>query len=119
MAGVSDASAVLAQIRDYQSRIAEQRDYLQQPARPYVGGLAPVGENFSGLVTRALRSGIEQVNDLQSKSTEMVNRFESGEDVPLTDVVLAMQKSSIAFEATLQVRNKVMKAYEDIMNMPV
>ena len=37
----------------------------------------------------------------------------------LTDVVLGMQKSSLSFEATLQVRNKVLKAYEDIMNMPV
>jgi flagellar hook-basal body complex protein FliE len=37
----------------------------------------------------------------------------------LTDVVLSMQKASLAFEATLQVRNKIMKAYEDIMNMPV
>jgi flagellar hook-basal body complex protein FliE len=33
--------------------------------------------------------------------------------------VLGMQKSSLAFEATLQVRNKVLKAYEDILNMPV
>ena len=45
--------------------------------------------------------------------------FDRGEDVPLTNVVLAMQKSSLAFEATLQVRNKVLKAYEDILNMPV
>jgi flagellar hook-basal body complex protein FliE len=34
-------------------------------------------------------------------------------------VMLAMQKSSMAFEATLQVRNKIMRAYEDIRNMPV
>jgi flagellar hook-basal body complex protein FliE len=45
--------------------------------------------------------------------------YDRGENVPLTDVVLSMQKSSLAFEATLQVRNKVMKAYEEIMNMPV
>jgi flagellar hook-basal body complex protein FliE len=45
--------------------------------------------------------------------------FERGEQVPLTDVVLKMQKASLSFEATLQVRNKVLKAYEDIMNMPV
>jgi flagellar hook-basal body complex protein FliE len=49
----------------------------------------------------------------------MAEAYERGEDVPLTDVVLAMQKSSLSFEATLQVRNKVLKAYEDIMNMPV
>jgi len=49
----------------------------------------------------------------------MRNAYESGEDIPLTDVVMSMQKSSLAFEATLQIRNKVLKAYEDIMNMPV
>jgi flagellar hook-basal body complex protein FliE len=49
----------------------------------------------------------------------MTEAYERGEDVPLTDVVLSMQKSSLSFEATLQVRNKVLKAYEDIMNMPV
>jgi flagellar hook-basal body complex protein FliE len=47
------------------------------------------------------------------------NAYDRGEEVPLTDVVLAMQKSSLAFEATLQIRNKVLKAYEDILNMPV
>jgi flagellar hook-basal body complex protein FliE len=45
--------------------------------------------------------------------------YEMGEPVPLTDVVIQMQKASLAFETTLQVRNKVMKAYEDILNMPV
>ena len=49
----------------------------------------------------------------------MAAAYERGEEIPLTDVVLAMQKSSLAFEATLQIRNKVLKAYEDIMNMPV
>ena len=45
--------------------------------------------------------------------------LERGEDIPLTSVVLATQKASLGFEATLQVRNKLMKAYDDIMNMPV
>jgi flagellar hook-basal body complex protein FliE len=49
----------------------------------------------------------------------MSEAYERGEEVPLTDVVLAMQKSSLSFEATLQVRNKVLKAYEEILNMPV
>jgi flagellar hook-basal body complex protein FliE len=49
----------------------------------------------------------------------MSDAYDRGEDLPLTDVVLGMQKASIAFEATLQIRNKVIKAYEDIKNMPV
>jgi flagellar hook-basal body complex protein FliE len=119
MAIVNDASGVLAQIRDYQSRIAEQRVRIDAPARDATSVGAPAQENFSGLVTQAVRNGLDQVNGLQQRSTMLINRYESGEDIPLTDVVLAMQKASIGFEATLQIRNKVMKAYEDIMNMPV
>ncbi len=67
----------------------------------------------------AVKSLLNQVNEAQTQSRQMTEAYERGEGVPLTDVVLAMQKSSIAFEATLQVRNKVLKAYEDILNMPV
>ncbi len=77
------------------------------------GSAAKTG--FSDLVTGALG----QVNQLQVQSSEMRNAFDRGEDIALTDVALGMQKSSLAFEATLQVRNKVLKAYEDILNMPV
>ena len=66
-----------------------------------------------------IRQTIENVNDNQKKAQELSSAYERGEPVPLTDVVLAMQKSSLSFEATLQVRNKVLKAYEDILNMPV
>ena len=68
---------------------------------------------------QSIQRVLQHVNDVQVKSDELVTRYERGEDVPLTDVVLSMQKSSLSFEATLQVRNKVMKAYEEIMNMPV
>ena len=45
--------------------------------------------------------------------------YEKGEDIPLTDVVLSMQRSSVAFEATLQIRNKMLRAYEEVLRMPV
>lgn len=67
----------------------------------------------------AMRQAIGQVNNAQLTSKAMTEAYERGEGVPLTDVVLKMQKASLSFEATLQVRNKVLKAYEDIMNMPV
>jgi flagellar hook-basal body complex protein FliE len=67
----------------------------------------------------AVRNAVQNVNETQQASRSLQNAFERGEDVPLTDVVMGMQKSSLAFEATLQVRNKVLRAYEDILNMPV
>lgn len=70
---------------------------------------------FNELVANA----VGQVNQAQVQARDMQDAYDRGEPVSLSDVVLGMQKSSLAFEATLQVRNKVLKAYEDILNMPV
>lgn len=71
--------------------------------------------DFSG----AFKQAVDGVNDTQMRASEMRAAYERGDNVPLADVVIESQKASLAFEATLQVRNKVLKAYEDIMNMPV
>lgn len=66
-----------------------------------------------------VKGAINNVNGLQMQARDLQSAYERGDNIPLTDVVLGMQKSSLAFEATLQIRNKVLKAYEDILNMPV
>ena len=66
-----------------------------------------------------VRQTVNKVNENQMNASKLSTAYERGEGVPLTDVALSMQKSSLSFEATLQVRNKVLKAYEDILNMPV
>ena len=66
-----------------------------------------------------IQTAVDAVNETQMNAAEMRDAYERGEDVPLTDVVLSMQKSSLAFEATLQVRNKLLKAYNDVLSMPV
>jgi len=71
--------------------------------------------DFSTLI----RQAVGNTNAAQMESQNTTAAFERGEAVPLTDVVMKMQKASLSFEATLQVRNKVLKAYEDVMNMPV
>ena len=76
---------------------------------------APSKTGFGDYISTA----VESVNEAQMNAADMRDAYERGEDVPLTDVVLAMQKSSLAFEATLQVRNKLLKAYNDVLNMPV
>ena len=80
------------------------------------GSQGPQGPSgFGDLV----RQTVDKVNENQMHASKIASSYERGEGVPLTDVVLSMQKSSLSFEATLQVRNKVLKAYEDILNMPV
>ena len=86
------------------------------PTAPDVTGQTPIQKPvFSDFVS----SAVGEVNQMQLHSRGLQDAFERGEQVPLTDVVMGMQKSSLAFEATLQIRNKVLKAYEDILNMPV
>jgi flagellar hook-basal body complex protein FliE len=67
----------------------------------------------------SVKTMVDKVNEQDLKADALGEAYQRGEDVPLTDVVLSMQKASLSFEATLQVRNKVVKAYEEIMNMPV
>jgi flagellar hook-basal body complex protein FliE len=68
---------------------------------------------------QVVKGSLQKVNTLAKIAEAKRNAYEKGEEIPLTDVVLAMQKSSLAFEATLQIRNKVLRAYDEILNMPV
>lgn len=67
-----------------------------------------------------LKTSLDQVNATQGRAIEMGQQFALGDDrVSLSDVMIAGQKSSIAFQATVQTRNKLVSAYQDIMNMQV
>ena len=66
-----------------------------------------------------MKAAIDGVNEQQQLSRAMQNAYVRGEDVSITDVAIAMQKSSVAFEATVQVRNKVLESYREIMSMSV
>ena len=68
----------------------------------------------------ALKNSLEQVSNSQKSAEDLGNRFAMGDDsVSLSDTMIAMQKSTIAFQATVQVRNKLVSAYHEIMNMQV
>jgi flagellar hook-basal body complex protein FliE len=66
-----------------------------------------------------LKSAVSEVSESQAQSAKVTQAFEAGEEVDVTKVMLAREKASLAFEATLQVRNKLLSAYKDIVSMPV
>ena len=109
---------LLGQIRAHQGEPSNRADLISSDTGS-VGGIGQVNEPSKGNFATYMTDAINDVNDTQQASAALKNAYERGEDVPLTDVVLSMQKASIGFEATLQVRNKLIRAYEDIMNMPV
>lgn len=74
------------------------------------------GIDFSAIVKKSL----DQVNHVQQHATSLARDFEVGApDANLTEAMIAMQKASLSFQYTLQVRNKLVSAYQEIMNMPV
>lgn len=95
-----------------QMRILAQQAGLQESVAPR----NPATADFAGL----LRDSIGKVNEVQSTASTLRTAFERGDpNVSLSQVMVAGQKSSIAFEATVQVRNKLLEAYKEVMSMPV
>lgn len=71
-------------------------------------------------ISEMMGNAINQVNDTQMHAGNLGNRYTQGDpNVDLPEVMVAMQKSSVSFQAMSQVRNKLLEAYKDIMNMPV
>jgi flagellar hook-basal body complex protein FliE len=99
---------VLAQIR---SLSAQARPAASSPA----GQTQGPGE-FAGL----LKKGIDQVNQTQQSATALADKFERGEPgVDLPQVMLEVQKATVSFRALTEVRNRLVSAYQDIMNMQI
>ena len=81
-----------------------------------MGGTTPAGPaSFAD----TLASALNQVNATQNRASDLSAAYERGETVDIARVMLARQEASVGFEATLQVRNKLLSAYRDIMSMPV
>jgi flagellar hook-basal body complex protein FliE len=97
---------VLAQIRSLSSQ-------LQPPAAPSAGATEGTS-NFANL----LRNSIDQVNQSEQRANELATAFQRGTPgVDLPQVMLEMQKASVSFRALAEVRNRLVSAYQDIMNM--
>jgi flagellar hook-basal body complex protein FliE len=74
------------------------------------------GVDFASVFKKSL----DQVNSAQQHSAKLARDFELGApEANLTEAMIAMQKASISFQYSVQVRNKLVSAYQDIMNMPV
>jgi len=100
------------------SAIVAQNDALQRAAG--AGSAEPAAaatgaSSFSDTLGAAVRS----VNEQQAKASALSAAYERGETHDIVSVMIERQKASLGFEATLQVRNKLLSAYRDIMNMPV
>lgn len=113
--GVQDIIALRQQIIDRSSALQDLR--VETPGVGSIGGGAekPSGGGFAD----SLQSALASVNDTQIRASDMTEGFERGQVTDVAQVMLARQEAGVAFEATLQVRNKLLSAYQDIMRMGV
>jgi flagellar hook-basal body complex protein FliE len=119
---------VVSQIRAMRAQVGGPMAQAVRPAGlggmvPGPGGVAgPGGAGATGSVSFAavLRNGLERVNEAQAQSGASQRAFERGDpNIDLPQVMIDMQKASIAFRGAVEVRNRMISAYQEIMNMPV
>ncbi|MDC7807317.1 flagellar hook-basal body complex protein FliE [Luteimonas sp BLCC-B24] len=127
-------NSILSQIRSYQGQVGQARqmtaaDAPRSDAIAVQGGIGGIGgmQGVAGTPGVAapsfgatLRNAIEGVNSAQQRSGALVRAFELGEPgADLAKVMVASQQSQVAFRATVEVRNRLVQAYQDVMNMPL
>ncbi len=121
MSGIGPASMGLNSVLQLRAEILAKSQALGPvagAAAPDVAGGAPAAGSAPGFGA-AMQDALKAVHRLQSDSSTQSAAWERGETHDIASVMLSRQKASIAFEATLQARNRLLSAYRDVMNMPV
>lgn len=104
-----DGNGLLLQMR---ALAARAQGGVSETVSPQASG----GVDFS----RVLRGALDSVNNTQQTARSLATRFDAGDpSVDLSQVMISMQKSNVSFQAATQVRNKLVSAYQEIMNMPI
>ncbi|TZF90707.1 flagellar hook-basal body complex protein FliE [Cognatilysobacter lacus] len=110
-------SSVLSQIRAHQSRMNGMADIASGSAIGPTAGAAPAAGSGFGT---AMSNAIDNVSKVQNDASDLQRAFELGDPkADLARVMVSMQQSQVAFRATVEVRNRLVQAYQDVMNMPI
>jgi flagellar hook-basal body complex protein FliE len=111
--------SVLAQIRSLQAQTKISVPAAPQPTGGLVGAGGVAGAGGASFAN-VLKQGLAAVNATQQQAADVAARFERGEPgLELSQVMLEANKSQVAFRATVEVRNRLVNAYQEIMNMPI
>lgn len=111
--GMIDTSRIEAMVAQLKAAAARTSPASENPLQ---AKQAPGAVDFQS----ALKSSLDQVNQVQLQAQHLSERFALGDStVSLSDAMISMQKSNIALQQTIQVRNKLVSAYQEIMNMGI
>jgi flagellar hook-basal body complex protein FliE len=109
----------IQQIMQMRQQLIDKSQVLQQLHAPETAAPAANGSGPAGGFADALKSALDGVNSTQQNAENITSAYERGEVTDVAKVMLARQEAGVAFEATLQVRNRLLSAYQDIMRMGV
>lgn len=113
-------NSVLSQIRSLQTQVSQASPLSDVPRSNAITGLVSGQPVSLPSFSETLQGAIQGVNGAQQKSGQLAAAFERDEPgADLAKVMVASQQSQIAFRATVEVRNRLVQAYQDVMNMPL
>ena len=124
VSGIGGGAGGVHQIMQMRQQIIQRNDLLKQlhstQGADASAAAAPAqtqepGQGFAD----TLKNALDGVNAVQAKAEGLTEAYQKGEVTDVAKVMLARQEAGVAFEATLQVRNKLLSAYQDIMRMGV
>jgi len=108
-----DVQQVLTQIRALQAQASDRPEPLADAGKSSATSAAG---GFGAL----LKSSLDSVNSTQAAAGKLQDSFERGDaSTDLASVMLATSKAQVSFKAVVEVRNRLVSAYQDIMNMPL
>lgn len=108
---------ILSQIR--QMRQMTQPQPIQPAAPTPLQAPGAVSAPEAGGFTQMMKQSVDAVNQMQQTGRAKATAFELGEDISLTEVMVSLQKADVSFKALVEVRNKFIDAYQEIMRMSV
>ncbi|WP_395328955.1 flagellar hook-basal body complex protein FliE [Novosphingobium sp. BL-8H] len=123
--GASNGGGGIQQIMAMRQQIIDRSDLLKQIHSTQAStqstaltttdatGAQPPAQGFAD----TLKTALDSVNSVQNNAESVTDAYQKGEVTDVAKVMLARQEAGVAFEATLQVRNKLLSAYQDIMRM--
>ena len=108
MSTISNVDQVLAEMRRLTAAAQSTPAALDKP------------QSNDGNFAALLKQSVDEVNSIQHAAGKLSNAFSAGDpNVDVTEVMVALQKAGVAFQAMTEVRNRLVSAYQDIMSMQV
>ena len=102
----------------------EIKDITQFPSVAGLGGpegpkKVPGSEKGGGSFAAALKSSLTEVNRMQQQADDAISALATGDKVSMHDAMIAMEQADVSFRLMMQVRNKIVEAYQEILRMQV